>query len=188
MPALTLEPGQRFDKLVVVEYIGKGFWKLKCDCGNDQKSTAYKLRIGQIKSCGCNYFRKGINHPNSKHLNTKSRAYKSWVHMRARCLSKKCPAYKHYGGRGIKICERWMDFKKFYEDMGDPPEKHSIDRIDNNSNYTPENCRWATQKQQQRNRRNNIRYSGKIIPEISEESGIKQSTLYTRKYRGQKIL
>lgn len=83
-----------------------------------------------------------------------NRTYETWKGMRERCLRKKCKIYKYYGGRGIKICRRWNDFAKFLKDMGERPTGRSIDRINNNGNYEPGNCRWATPLQQSRNRRN----------------------------------
>ena len=113
-----------------------------------------------------------------------TRAYKSWCEMKHRCDNSNFKDFNRYGGRGINYCSRWNSFENFYEDMGDRPEGTSIDRIDTNGNYEPSNCRWATQKTQQRNRRNNrlLKYNGKLITmaEISETTGIQPSTIRSR--------
>lgn len=90
-----------------------------------------------------------------KHGLCESPTYQSWQHMKQRCLNQKNHAYLNYGGRGIKICERWMDFENFYEDMKERPEGTSLDRIDNEGDYEPQNCRWATMEEQSQNRNNN---------------------------------
>lgn len=111
-----------------------------------------------------------------------------WRTMIQRCSNKNAFNYKHYGGRGIIVCREWMIFENFYRDMGDIPEKMTIDRIDNNGNYTPENCRWATRKKQANNTRRNyfITYNNKTqtVAEWARELDINYSTLHKRIRRG----
>ncbi len=151
---------QKFGKLLVIEPVKIDIikngnkqketrWKCNCDCGGVNHVTRAKLKSGHTSSCGCM-----INA--GKHHLTGSRTYVSWDAMKRRCNNPQNPAYKHYGGRGIKVCDRWMDkqhgFENFYEDMGERPKNKSIDRYpDRNGNYEPDNCRWATRKQQMHN-------------------------------------
>jgi hypothetical protein len=119
--------------------------------------------------------------------------HKTWDSMKQRCLNPNCESYPHYGGRGIKVCDRWLnDVDAFYADMGDKPSPDSqIDRIDNNGDYTPDNCRWATVKEQARNRRSNtfLNFNGqeKTIAEWAEDLGIKQNTIIERLRRGSTV-
>lgn len=114
-----------------------------------------------------------------------SRIYRVWGSMVGRCLSPSNTGYKNYGGRGIKVCERWLDFKNFFADMGEAPTpKHSIDRIDNDGDYEPSNCKWSTKKEQGNNKRTNrlIEYRGRTqtAQQWSDELGIKLNTLTSR--------
>ena len=121
----------------------------------------------------------------TKHGQTGSNTYLSWRAMKKRCGNQNNPSYKYYGGRGIKVCDRWLNsFKNFYEDMGKKPSGKSLDRINNDGNYEPRNCRWATYKEQGRNRKDNpcYKYKGgkKLLLEIAEETGINYFTLWSR--------
>lgn len=123
----------------------------------------------------------------TKHGYAKSKPpeYRAWQEMRQRCKNPNHKFYKNYGGRGVQVCERWNDFQNFLDDVGfKPSNKYSIDRINNDGNYSPENCRWTNSKQQARNRSNNVLYTYKgqsfTIPEWAEKFNINKSTLHSR--------
>lgn len=163
--------GQKFGRLAVIEYTG-GRWvpyRCQCDCGNETVVLGGHLRSGRTRSCGCITGR-----PLERHGKTKSQVYHAWAHMKSRCFKPQTVYYHRYGGRGITVCARWRDsFVNFYEDMGDPPTlSHSLDRINNDGDYTPENCRWATRAEQQRNKSSNrmLTFSGKTMT-LTEWSG-----------------
>lgn len=154
--------GKKFGRLLVIEYshskkytqknktLTVPFWKCICDCGNTKTVRGQLLRKGITISCGC-YNIDRIK----KHGMSRTRFYKIYQDMMQRCNNKKHKSYKYYGERGIKVCERWNDFNNFYNDMFTSyNEKLTIDRINNNKEYSKDNCRWANSKQQQSNKRN----------------------------------
>ncbi len=178
MPLIDLA-GQRFGRLTVVERAGsskqkEALWKCKCDCGNVTIVRSSSLRGGATSSCGClaHEILLKNNHERATHGLSKHRLYRTWVDMRQRCNNPKAQFYAQYGGRGIKVCAEWdQDFLAFYDWAMSHgyQENLTIDRIDNDNGYSPENCRWVTQKQQNDNRSNSVRFViGKEEKTLSE--------------------
>ena len=169
-PAYIDITGQRYGRLVALEYVGssskkQALWLCQCDCGQKTTVRGAQLRGGRTKSCGClmrEVAAKGMSERQGTHRMTDSPEYRAWVQARARCRDSKHPAWKNYGGRGITVCERWNrphgGFEAFFEDMGPRPSpKHSLDRIDNSAGYCKENCRWTTWSEQSKNKRPRLR-------------------------------
>lgn len=193
----TPEPliGRRFGRLLVVALDRRGpphpYWRCSCDCGRSVVVQAGSLKSGKTRSCGC--LQRDTVSASARVRNTthgRSRAngrvtdeYKAWQAMIARCENPRTDSYPIYGGRGISVCERWRrDFAAFLADMGERPSpSHSIDRIDPNGNYEPSNCRWATKKQQARNKRSTrILSTGETLPAAAERTGIPYAVLWSR--------
>ena len=188
--------GLRFGRLVIQAKRPRSTWKTRnaewsclCDCGNTHVAQASNLKSGHTKSCGC-YARELYGTNNRRHGMYASPEYNAWERMIQRCTNLKCEGFENYGGRGIRVCLEWLqDFEAFYRDMGPRPSaRHSIDRINVDGDYEPSNCKWATHKQQARNRRNNrfVLCNGRLmcLTEAAEVTGINRKTLSTRLSRG----
>ena len=149
-------------------------YNCKCSCGKSKKILGSSIRSGASKSCGC-LQKESI----TKHGMDRTPEYKAYQSMHQRCYNKKSKQYKGWGGRGIDVCSEWHDFNKFYEDMGDRPEKHTLERLDNEKGYGPDNCIWATPKEQALNRRNSIKvmHHGKeiTVKEFASSIGLTES-------------
>jgi hypothetical protein len=184
MPEAIDLTGQRFGRLLVVDFAGRDhkkrrLWNCKCDCGNEKTQTYGSLTVNKVKSCGCL-----IKEANTTHGKSNTKLYSVWHAMLQRCIYKGDQAFKDYGYRGISVCDRWLNFANFLEDMGHPLEGDSLDRIDVNGDYCKENCRWATAIQQANNRRNNkiIEYKGqrKTLSEWARNLGISKAAISYR--------
>jgi hypothetical protein len=180
--------GQKFNKLTVIAEVktnGKNKqWKCICDCGKETIARQSRLQNGDKKSCGCFGFEQ-ISTINKKHGRYKHPLYCIWLGMIQRCTKKNQHNYSRYGGRGIKVCDRWFDIENFIADMGERPSlKHTLERVNNDGDYGPDNCCWATMKEQSLNKRQAhiLTFNGKsqTLREWADELHIKYSTLACR--------
>lgn len=159
--------GTKLGKLTAIQFVRSTpktqIWLFKCDCGNFKEAKKHEFLRVWPRSCGC--APKKAKHGMTRKIfsNRSSPTYNSWSSMNVRCFNKKVKDYIRYGGRGITVCDRWKDFSLFLEDMGERPPNTSLERINNNGNYEPSNCKWGSMREQSRNKRNSktVIYYGK---------------------------
>lgn len=184
--------GQSFGRLSVVKYSGKSkwgyaLWECLCTCGITKVVVASSLINGLTTSCGCRK-REVIGDSRRTHGKSRSKTYMIWSGMRKRCENPNVKCWAHYGGRGIKVCERWGAFENFLADMGECPKGHSIERVNNDGNYEPSNCIWADKRTQSMNKRDShrITFNGvtKTLTEWGEAIGMNSASLRHRLKKG----
>lgn len=182
---------KRFGRLTVIAFGGldrflRAVWICRCDCGTWRAITSQRLLSLNRPSRSCRCLRKDTaRRIRRTHGLSRSRPYRAWKHLKERCFRQGTENFKDYGGRGITVCERWLSFKNFLADMGHPPaNKTSIDRIDNNGNYEPGNCRWATALEQGTNKRNNIILTlhgeSLVLSQWARRTGFRYGTILRR--------
>ena len=192
MPARIDLTGKQFGRLCVQSYAGlfkgKAFWTCQCDCGKKACVSGQLLRAGKSTSCGC-YRAEMMRQTKRKHGMSRTPEWNTYSSMKSRCLNPSDPKFRNYGARGIQVCNRWLEsFSNFYADMGPRPVGYSLDRINVNGNYAPENCRWATASQQAQNKTTtiNLTYCGetKCLTQWAREYEVPLVTAYCRLQRG----
>ena len=191
MPAPKNLTGSKFGRLTPLvataeRRAGAVVWACACECGNSHYATAPALVSGSVKSCGCAKIdaATAVGRQSRKHGGVGTRLYSIWKGMRSRCQNPQNPAYPDYGGRGIAVCPSWDDFSNFLADVGAPPSHATLDRIDNDGPYSPENCQWTTKERQANNRRSTtmIEHDGNVmsLADWARYTGIPYFTLRRR--------
>ena len=200
-PREFIPPGTRFGRLTVLTEgppIGKARARsllCSCECGSPSKAySLLNLRAGNTESCGCLQRERvaaaATKHGKARANGLRTRIYRIWTGMKERCCNPTCKSYDSYGGRGIKVCDRWKNsFQAFLEDMGDPPsDLHTLDRCDNEGDYEPGNCRWATYEEQMNNKRTStlITHNGLTlsVSQWARKIGLNATTIRTRLAKG----
>lgn len=182
-----MESIEQFGDWQMLESIGR-MRLARCKCGTVRRVAFYDVKVGKSKGCGCEAKKRLAERSrvdNRRHGLADSPTHRSWIEMRRRCYAAHRKEFANYGGRGIVVCDRWRNsFDNFLADMGPRPDGHTLDRIDNDGPYSPDNCRWAPRAAQERNKRSNAFYdfNGErmTVAEAAERYGIKPMTLYNR--------
>lgn len=186
--AIKISAGHRFGRLIAVEFAGhnhrgKRLWLCNCACGTEKTVLEYNLQSGNSTSCGCAN-RESI----VKHGRSRTKLFNIWQNMLDRCRNTNNKQYADYGGRGIKVCERWHEFANFAADMGSPEKGLSLERLNNAEGYCPENCTWATRHEQQRNLRTNqwVDFRGErlLVTDLAKRLGTYPQLIRNRINRG----
>ena len=193
MPSSAVPVGETFNRFTVLADAGVvgryRFWRCRCACGAIKNIRGSNVRNGRTQSCGCvkraKIRERSLKHGMAARGARRTPEYRAWCAILQRCINPQNRAYPRYGGRGIRVCDKWLDFDAFLADMGPRPSaEYSIDRKDNNGPYDKDNCVWATREEQQRNRRVNVvlEFNGKrqTVVEWATEVGLLPSTLYSR--------
>lgn len=195
MRALADLSGQRFGRLLALEYVGRSaashpMWFCECECGSFLATSGAQLLNGRTRSCGCLKRdlagKASVTHGDG---NSNVAEYRIWAGMLSRCRNESNAAYPRYGGRGITVCDRWLAYENFLSDMGRrPSEAHSLERERNDECYGPGNCKWATRAEQCRNRRSNVvvEFAGEsmVLKDAAEAAGLPYKTVHARLKRG----
>ena len=192
-PQIGIPNGTRFGRLVVVGQAPAAGRRsrsvCKCDCGNQKIVTNHNLKTGNVSSCGCLLADRHLRHGDSRRRG-KTRLYNIWCGINARCSNPGATVWKHYGGRGIRVCTEWTDYAAFkaWAEANGYMDDLTIDRIDNDGNYEPSNCRWISHREQCMNKRSTIRITingrTKTVPEWCAEFGISEKLARSRMSEG----